>query len=42
MIIEMEEFSKIEQKLLLNLLKEIEILALKYELKQPKQCIGGF
>lgn len=42
MIIEMKNFSNTEQKLLLNLLKEIEILALQYELKQPKQCIGGF
>jgi len=41
MIIEMKEFSDTEKKLLLNLVKEIEILALKYELKAPKTCLGG-
>ena len=39
--IKLKKYNAKEQEILVEILKEIEILALQYELKQPKQCLGG-
>ena len=41
MNIKLERFNQVEKELLIEVLTELEILALKYELKQPKTCLGG-
>lgn len=37
----LERHSENEKEVLIEILKEIEMLALKYELKQPKNFLGG-
>lgn len=38
----LETLSKNEREVVIEVVKEIETLALKYELKQPKNLLGGF